>query len=600
MTVEAMTPQALALCAFLAQPTRYDALVIRSARPGPVRQVVHQLLQSLSRQSGRPLARLPASASAETLRPALDVVQTLANRAPVYDAGWIARHRNCTVLINMAERIEPGLAHELAQALDHHQFQLMLFDESLEGEAGLLPILFDRMSIVIEQDQLVPAGQDLGDWLSSMEQGVLRARRPVRADHDLTTDQWRRLAALASALAVSSARPLVAASRLALDCNRLLRPRMRHVSDEVLDSSLVASLLPHARQWPEHPSHESTQPQPEAPPIENQSDEQPSSEQAPEQTASPDHPPSQGTAPEDQQAVEAALVDLQDGLLTSGARDHRRLIRSGQARREGGRAGQKTWHANRGRRLRVTTWKRGQSVRQLAWVKILERALPLQDLRRQSGPRDGHLLLVPSDLRVWKRQHRRPLTTIFLVDASGSMAATRLAEAKGAVQALLAECYVRRDQVALLSFGGQGVRVNLPPTRSLVAAKRALTALPGGGASPVAAGLQAVIRLVDRLTQQGEDVAIVVLSDGRANVCLDGRVDRPLAGQEAQQVARLLATQAIKSIWIDASPRSEPAAQTLAAAMSASYVPLPFASAGQIHGLVSSAMKSTTGVTSVS
>ena len=102
-------------------------------------------------------------------------------------------------------------------------------------------------------------------------------------------------------------------------------------------------------------------------------------------------------------------------------------------------------------------WKRGQPARQLAWVKVLERALPLQEMRHRVSPSEDRLLLMPSDLRIWRRQHRRPLTTIFLVDASGSMAATRLAEAKGAVQALLAECYVRRDQVALLSFGGQGV-----------------------------------------------------------------------------------------------------------------------------------------------
>ena len=110
----------------------------------------------------------------------------------------------------------------------------------------------------------------------------------------------------------------------------------------------------------------------------------------------------------------------------------------------------------------------------------------------------------------------------------------------------------------------------------------------------MAAGLQAVIRWVDRLAQQGEDAAVVVLSDGRANVCLDGEVNRALAGQQAEQAARVLVCKPFDRSGLT-QPSPEQAAQVLAHAMSAAYYPLPFASASQIHGLVSSAMKSTTG-----
>lgn len=604
MTTRAMTPESLALCAFLAQPSRYGALLIRSARPGPARQALEALLKAVASFSGLRLARLPASTQPETLRPSLDVVQTLAARQPIVDPGWIQRHAGVTAMVNMAERIEPGLAQELAQALDGHRLQLVLFDESIGEEAGVLPILFDRMSLVVMQDRLWPVDQSPEDWVAQAEQ-MIRCW-PVRGSGqlDLSSDQWRRLAAMASVLDVPSARPLMAASRLAGDLHRQLSPRARKVADHALDQALLVSLFPHARQWPDQT--EADQP----PSVEEADADQPDQDQTQQTSDQASEPPSSPTSSQpsgepaqdlqDQQAVEAALVDLQRGLLAAHGQTVGRSIRSSLARREGGKAGQRSWHPSRGRRVRVAAWKRGQPVRQLAWVKVLERALPFQPIRRQVSASDDRLLLMPGDLRVWRRQHRRPLTTIFLVDASGSMAATRLAEAKGAVQALLAECYVRRDQVALLSFGGQGVRVNLPPTRSLVAAKRALTALPGGGASPVAAGLQAVIRWVDRLAQQGEDAAVVILSDGRANVCLDGEVNRGLAGQQAQQAARALASQTLRSIWIDASPRPEQAAQVLAQAMAAEYYPLPFASASQIHGLVSSAMKSSTGLASVS
>lgn len=610
MTAQAMTPESLALCAFLAQPTRHGGLLIRSARPGPVRQALEAVIKRVAESShstaGVRLARLSASTSSEALRPSLDVAQTLATREPIYDPGWMTRHEGCVVLVSMAERMEPGLAQELAQALEQRRVSLILLEESIGDEPGVLQIIRDRMSVVVQLDRLLPAGQSLEEWSQQVEQVSLAWPVSGAGRLDLSTDQWRRVAATALALDIASLRPLMATGRLAIALARQTSARARKVSDQAMEQALMVSLLPHARRWPERPTEQTADDQPSSAEnstleesLEPEQSSRDSAGQDPSVTqSSPDRQDQQDQ--QDQQAVEAALVDLQRGLLGASGIDRAGSSRPGLARREGGRAGQRSWHPTRGRRVRVMAWKRGQPAHQLAWVKVLERALPLQRIRRQVSSSEDRLLLMPSDLRIWRRQHRRPMTTIFLVDASGSMAATRLAEAKGAVQALLAECYVRRDQVALLSFGGQGVRVNLPPTRSLVAAKRALTALPGGGASPVAAGLQAVIRWVDRLAQQGEDAAVVVLSDGRANVCLDGEVNRALAGQQAEQAARALGLQTHRAIWIDASPRSEQAAQVLAQAMAAAYYPLPFASASQIHGLVSSAMKASTGFESVS
>jgi len=101
------------------------------------------------------------------------------------------------------------------------------------------------------------------------------------------------------------------------------------------------------------------------------------------------------------------------------------------------------------------------------------------------------VIVRPADIHLSRYETRRDRLLIFTVDASGSAALARLAEAKGAVELLLAQAYARRDQVALVAFRGDGAETLLPPTRSLVQAKRRLAGLPGGGGTPLAAGLLA-------------------------------------------------------------------------------------------------------------
>jgi magnesium chelatase subunit D len=101
------------------------------------------------------------------------------------------------------------------------------------------------------------------------------------------------------------------------------------------------------------------------------------------------------------------------------------------------------------------------------------------------------VLIRADDFQVMRYQQRSETTTLFVVDASGSSALHRLAEAKGAVESLLADCYVRRDRVALMAFRGKGCELILPPTRSLTRAKRSLAGLPGGGGTPMATAIDA-------------------------------------------------------------------------------------------------------------
>ena len=181
-------------------------------------------------------------------------------------------------------------------------------------------------------------------------------------------------------------------------------------------------------------------------------------------------------------------------------------------------------------------------------------------------------------------------TTIFVVDASGSAAVHRLAEAKGAVELLLAECYVRRDRVALLSMRGSGAEVLLPPTSSLARAKRELAGMPGGGGTPLAAGFVAAMVLADGVRRLGQTPVGVFLTDGRPNVALDGGHGRPGAEADALTVARAWRASGHAALLVDMAVRPHPFARGLAEAAGARYLALPSAGSGVLEAAVRGAV----------
>lgn len=194
-------------------------------------------------------------------------------------------------------------------------------------------------------------------------------------------------------------------------------------------------------------------------------------------------------------------------------------------------------------------------------------------------PGRTRILVRPEDFRIARYRQRAQTTSIFVVDASGSAALHRLAEAKGAVELLLADCYVRRDRVALVAFRGQGAELVLPPTRALVRAKRLLAGLPGGGGTPLAAGIDAAVDLAASLARRGDTPVLIVLTDGRANVARDGSGGRAAAQADALAAARAVRLAGLAALLIDTSPRPEPQAERIAAEMGARYLPLPHADA---------------------
>jgi len=209
-----------------------------------------------------------------------------------------------------------------------------------------------------------------------------------------------------------------------------------------------------------------------------------------------------------------------------------------------------------------------------------------RDAGGEAPPRSPAFHVDVTDLHV--RVERQPSRTaaVFAVDASGSQALRRLGEVKGAVELLLADSYVRREEVALVAFRGRSAELLLPPTRSPARARRLLAGLPGGGGTPLAAGLDAASRVATELRRREVEPLIVVLTDGRANVDLSGAGGRAEAHADALAVASAIGRSGVQTLLVDTSRRGDRRARHVAAAMLARYEHLPVTRARSVREAV--------------
>jgi len=130
----------------------------------------------------------------------------------------------------------------------------------------------------------------------------------------------------------------------------------------------------------------------------------------------------------------------------------------------------------------------------------------------------------------------------------------------------------------------------LPPTRSLVQTKRRLAGLPGGGGTPLAAGLQTALGTARQARARGLAPALAVLTDGRANVSLSGTGGRPQAMADSHAMARALAAEGVPALVIDTGMRPSPALAELARALGGDLVTLPRADDAGLAGALSVAL----------
>lgn len=558
------------LAAFLlaADPTGLGGAVLH-AGPGPVRDRWLSFLRGMLPQAA--WRHLPLNISQNRLLGGLDLAATLQSGRSIAERGLLAEADGGVVVAAMAERMPVAVAAHIAIVLDQGElcverdgftqrfdarFALIALDEGLEPDEAPPPALLDRLGFWVTLDTVA-----LGDFVDATQRlpDLAQLRRRF-ADLAPSRDIVVALCKAAQMLGVSSLR----APMLALRVARLHAALEGHTEVEESDAAVAARLVlaPRATILPaEAPPEETAEPPPQ------------SDQPQPEQPQAAEADGQGGALPEDI-VLNAAKAALPADLLA-------RLL-SGQAIRSRGgsqgEAGQRQVGRTRGRPVGVRPGDPTGGNR-LDLLATLRAAAPYQRLRPAPDATAARIQVRRSDFRIKRFQQRSETVTIFVVDASGSSALHRLAEAKGAVELLLADCYVRRDAVALLSFRGQTASLLLAPTRSLTRAKCSLAALPGGGGTPLAAGIAAATDLAEAVRRRGQTPLLVLLTDGKANIARDGTPLRDQAESDAMTAARDLRTRGFSALLIDTSPRPAPAGRRLATEMAATYLPLPQADA---------------------
>lgn len=532
-----------------------------------------------------PWRQMPAHIGDERLLGGLDLAATLRCGRPIAQRGLLAEADGGLVVLGMAERRDGADSARLTGVLDRGEvllvrdglslyspsrFAVLALDEGIADDERVPAALADRLAIHLDLADL--AWRDAGEE-QACDVANLHAARERYADVQTSDEAIAAVCGAAQALGIDSAR----ASLLALQTARAAAALAGRSAVDQDDLELAARLVlaPRATRLPAPAdAPESADATPDEP-GDNVDD-------CGSPAASDDDTDDEaGGASTTDSVVAAARAALGAGVLARLQADAARAGRS----RAPGRSGAASRSRLRGRPIGA---QRGElrAGSRLSVIDTLRAAAPWQALRRDPDNAAQRITVRPEDVRVTRFVQRRRTTTLFAVDASGSAAIHRLAEAKGAVELLLADCYVRRDQVAVLAFRGAAAELLLPATRSLVRAKRSLAGLPGGGGTPLAAGLDAALQLAEAAQRRGDTPLAVFLTDGRANIARDGTPDRSRAEQDALQSAARWRTAGLRALLIDTSARPEPRARTLAERMGATYLPLPHAQAGAVSQAV--------------
>ena len=581
---------------------------------GPVRD---QWLRQLANTKMNTV-KLPGNVDLERLLGGIDLSLTLQTGQLHLQSGLLAQAHQGLVCISMAERFPASLMAPLTQAMDTQSlppllindsanppiqstFGVVALDESMGEDLPISPALQERLGLWLNLQELPPSAvSDLAFALQDNEsdEGAVNAvlpaqslaeMRPLLQRMQFNDEQATAICATAMALGIDSLRVPSLALRVACVHAAL------HLRSEVVQADLAfatrAVLAPRATQWPTPPDNASDpteptpqEPQPEAA-SESAAEPETQAEQPPPQdnsrppTDSPEPPPPDDNEQDSEEVKDPSPQDLEELLIAAALASlpanilERLMTKTGSnTGQSSGRSGTVRSGMQRGRPLPPRPGRPGGLAR-LHVLATLRAAAPKQRLR--NGTHSARVAIRAEDFHFHRYQQNSATCLILALDASGSAALQRLAEAKGAVELLLQQSYARRDSVCIVAFRGAQAQLLLPMTRSLVRAKRAMTGLPGGGGTPLALALKMACEQAQQLHRQGVTPLLVVLSDGRANISLAGVGGRAQAQADAVQWATQWRLTGHRSMWIDTSVKPDAQVQNMASTMGGHYLPMP-------------------------
>jgi len=524
---------------------------------------------------------LPLSSDTEALLGGLDVEATLRIGKKIFRDGLLAQSNGSALIAEACNLLPDQTVNLLLGALDEGcvrierdgisrrldtRFCLLTSFDPAEGvpRAHLL----DRLGMIVTlpvvsahdaraeilRRHLSPNDEEWGEELELMR-SVIHSARQLVPEVTVSSRIASQLIEVAMAMGVEGHRAdhfarLVARASAALGLRT-------EVTEEDADLAIRLVLMPRATQLPQ------TAPPPQAPADEPPPLSGDDKSQEPQSTRNEDTPPE----PVDE-VLDAITMEL-PAVLESLPFAHQR---SGRAGSRGAIEGSRGRHIGsipgsiRNRRLDV--------------IATLRAASRWQRLRPKGRSR---VCVKVDDFRVKRFRSKAGSLFVFAVDASGSMALNRMRQAKGAVHALLAQAYVHRDKVALVSFRSDAATMLLPPSNSVELLRRAVDQIPTGGATPIAATLLKTLEIAEQSRRKGfKNVCLVMLTDGRANVGLQG--DRTLIESELKALGRRLGESGVRSLVIDTQRSfiSHGPGKSLADWMDGQYLYLPNASAEQL------------------
>jgi magnesium chelatase subunit D len=569
-----------------------------------------------------PVIDLPLNVTTDRLLGGIDLERTVETGAMHYTAGLLAEADGGLLLAAGINLLDTSLVDQVAAALEagfvrveregmsatfHSRFRLIGTYDAAEGQvtahlkdrAGLLIAgepagsaedIMEAVSRAIRFEQDPRSFAEEFAFETALLQSSIADARARLGEIKMAADDLRRIAEAAVSLGVEGNRADIFAVKAAR-ANAALDARDR-VTDEDIIAAIKFVLLPRATKYPaaeeqKEDTGEVTDGEAVSEPGGGYERMGPNDSRGDDFVERPDRP------------VEELIVEAMDSPAPAGAL---KLARGRIGRGGSGRRTQALDHA-RGRYVGSDS-RRNKNAR-LAIDATLRAAAPHQIARRDrkiasrsDGAKDRQVRIIPDDLRFKRFKRKAGMLFIFAVDASGSMALNRMAQAKGALARLLQQAYLHRDKVALISFRLSAAETILAPTRSVEVAKRIVDSLPTGGATPIAAALVEAMSLARLARSRGLSRAMLLLfTDGRANVGLHvGGRKEPSQGaesipEELRRIGRVLETENIEAVVIDTRPRffSTGEGQALAELIGGRYLYLPRADTAAIYNAVSSA-----------